>query len=76
MKDVETVIYRIRDSQFPNDLEDKIFTPFFTTKPKGNGPGLFISRQIIKDIDGEINISSDSSGTLVTVSFPLCKQKT
>jgi PAS domain S-box-containing protein len=65
----------IRDTGpgIPDDLEDKIFTPFFTTKPKGNGLGLFISRQIIKDMDGDINISSDSSGTLVTVRFPLYK---
>ncbi|WP_052476247.1 PAS domain-containing sensor histidine kinase [Cohnella kolymensis] len=60
----------------PDNLEDKIFTPFFTTKPTGNGLGLFISRQIVKDMDGDIHISSDSSGTLVTLRFPLCKQKT
>jgi PAS domain S-box-containing protein len=57
----------------PNHLEDKIFTPFFTTKPKGNGLGLFISKQIIHDMDGEVAISSDSTGTLVTVIFPISK---
>lgn len=43
----------------PQKVIDKLFTPFFTTKPKGQGTGLglSLSREIIKDIHkGSIDI--------------------
>ncbi len=55
----------------PDDIE-KIFTPFFTTKAKGNGLGMAISLKIIKDHGGNIKIDSTAhEGTTVTVTLPL-----
>ena len=55
----------------PEDIE-KIFTPFFTTKAKGNGLGMAISLKIIKDHGGNIKIESTAhEGTTVTVTLPL-----
>jgi hypothetical protein len=59
----------------------KIFDPFFTTKSKvndkkdaGNGLGLFISYNIIKEHGGEISVKSGlSMGTEFTISLPLNK---
>lgn len=52
----------IRDNGngIPQAVLDKIFTPFFTTKPAGSGTGLglSISRDIIKDHDGEIMVNT------------------
>jgi signal transduction histidine kinase len=52
----------IRDNGngIPQAVVDKIFTPFFTTKPAGSGTGLglSISRDIIHDHEGEIMVNS------------------
>ncbi|MBI5642054.1 MAG: PAS domain S-box protein [Deltaproteobacteria bacterium] len=53
-----------------SDLEN-IFTPFFTTKPKGSGLGMAISLKIIKEHGGLLKIdSTPGKGTSVTVYLP------
>jgi two-component system NtrC family sensor kinase len=57
----------------PEQLQ-KIFTPFYTTKPggKGTGLGLSISYAIIKSLAGEISVSSSAGrGTTFTIFLPL-----
>lgn len=53
---------RIRDtgSGIPADILDKLFNPFFTTKPvgKGTGLGLSICQQIIKNHQGSLDVVS------------------
>jgi PAS domain S-box-containing protein len=52
----------------PPDIIDKIFLPFYSTKPKGSGLGLAISKTIIEAHQGEIKIdSAPDQGTSVTV---------
>lgn len=49
---------------------DKIFIPFFTTKKKGSGIGLSLSRQIIRMHKGSINYTtSPEEGTTFTITF-------
>jgi signal transduction histidine kinase len=49
----------------------QLFKPFFTTKPKGSGLGLTISRQIIEDHHGELRIESEpGKGTECVISLP------
>ena len=51
----------------------RISEPFFTTKPpgKGMGLGLFLAKNVIHRLDGEIDIQSkEGIGTTVTVKFP------
>ena len=52
---------------------DKIFWPFFTTKGegKGIGVGLAISKRIIEDYGGKINVASTQGrGTTITLCLP------
>ena len=44
----------------PLEIKDKIFQPFFTTKPTGSGTGLglSLSYDIVKAHSGEINVKS------------------
>ncbi len=54
------------------DVQEKLFTPFFTTKPRGTGLGLAVSYGIVKDHGGEIHVESNvGRGAAFTVALPL-----
>ena len=46
----------------PADVMDKMFSPFFTTKPQGSGLGLAIVRKIVDAHDGRIDVSARPEG--------------
>ncbi len=50
----------------PDDIKDKIFQPFFTTKPAGQGTGLglSLSYDIVKAHGGELNVKSQPGETI------------
>jgi signal transduction histidine kinase len=56
------------------EILSRVFDPFFTTKPAGSGTGLglSISRQLVLDHRGQIEIDSPSgSGATVRLRFPI-----
>ena len=56
----------------PPDVTEKIFSPFFTTKPQGSGLGLAIVRKIVDAHDGRIDVSAHpEGGTRVEVTLPV-----
>jgi len=58
---------------------DRIFDPFYTTKPvgKGTGLGLSICYGIIKKMGGDIHVrSAMGEGTTFTIEIPICKAST
>ena len=66
----------IRDNGtgIPRDVIDKIFNPFFTTKPtdQGTGLGLALSNDIVRQHGGEIRVDSEpGSHTEMVVTIPL-----
>jgi signal transduction histidine kinase len=57
----------------PGKIREKIFQPFFTTKPTGQGTGLglSLSYDIIKAHGGEIKVESkESKGTIFMIQLP------
>jgi two-component system sensor histidine kinase AtoS len=55
----------------PANQLDALFTPFYTTKPKGTGLGLALTLKIIEEHRGTIRIASEvGHGTVVTVLLP------
>src|SRR5438876_5966271 len=71
---IATVVVDVSDDGpgVPADLTDRIFNPFFTTKPEGSGLGLAIGRKIVDARDGRIDISSaPETGTRFRVTLPV-----
>ena len=59
----------------PEDIQDRIFEPYFTTKEQGSGLGLAISYSIIKKHDGVIELESKKGqGTVFTIYLPRSKE--
>ena len=76
---VNRVFLEIRDNGIGISEEDmdKIFDPFFTTKSveDGTGLGLSIVYSLVKEMKGDISISSKfQESTEVIVSFPIKKR--
>lgn len=64
----------IRDTGFGMDEQtiSSLFYPFFTTKKNGTGLGMLISKKIIENHGGQINVQSElGKGTIVTVLLPI-----
>jgi signal transduction histidine kinase len=70
----QTVVFRITDCGpgIPEDVREKMLTPFFTTKPpgKGTGLGLSISRSIIEKHAGKLWIDADAPNTTFVIDVP------
>ena len=73
-----TIITTISDNGpgIPPEVMDRIFSPFFTTKPQGSGLGLAIVRKIVDAHDGRIDVSERSGGgTVFRVTLPVRNQQ-
>jgi signal transduction histidine kinase/predicted CoA-binding protein len=74
-KDGEWVIVELEDNGpgIPEDIQEKIFSPFFTTKAvgKGTGLGLNISYKIIEKHSGDVKVFSKPGKTRFQVSLPV-----
>lgn len=56
----------------PEELQERVFEPLFSTRPEGTGLGLTISRRIAVAHGGKIElISPPGEGTTFRVTFPL-----
>lgn len=54
-----------------DDIKEKIFRPFFTTKPKGVGLGLAVVKRIIERLGGSIDVESKVNiGTRFIIKIP------
>lgn len=52
---------------------DNLFVPFYSTKPQGSGIGLIISREYIRNQDGELTLNNrqDAQGAVARISLKM-----
>ena len=69
------IVVQITDSGsgIPTEIQSRIFQPFFTTKPagEGSGLGLHIVRQIVEKHQGRISANSEPGRTTFSVFLPV-----
>jgi len=60
----------------PEEIRDKMFTPMFTTKSKGQGFGLPVVKRMTESLGGTVSFESEEGkGTTFTVRLPLQRTK-
>jgi signal transduction histidine kinase len=56
----------------PKEVVENVFKPFFTTKTKGTGFGLYTSKRIVEAHGGKISVESEvGKGTTFTIRIPI-----
>ena len=76
-RDRDRVVVRVIDngSGIPADIRDRVFDPFFSTKPvgKGTGLGLDIVRRLVRHNEGDIELQSQPGHTEFRVVLPVAE---
>ena len=70
----DQLLIAIKDngSGIPDSIKDKIFQPFFTTKPTGQGTGLglSLSYDIVQAHGGKLEVKSNAEGSMFKIHLP------
>jgi PAS domain S-box-containing protein len=70
----DTVILKVADNGegMSDEVLNKIFEPYFTTKDFGSGIGLTMVYKVVKEHMGDISVASqEGKGTSFTINFPI-----
>lgn len=74
--DYITIDFKDTGCGIPQEHLEKIYEPLFTTKPKGIGLGLAISRRLTEQNGGKIEVASQAGrGTTFTLKLPTEKRR-
>jgi len=65
------ILFKDNGEGIPHSILPFVFDPFFSTKDEGTGLGLSLSRKLIQNHMGTIQVDSDSSGTTFTIRLPV-----
>jgi nitrogen fixation/metabolism regulation signal transduction histidine kinase len=70
----ERIVLCVEDNGagFPEELKNRMFEPYATTKPKGTGLGLPVVKKIVEEHHGEIDVCNiEGSGARISVRLPV-----
>ena len=59
----------------PPEIQEKLFEPFVTDKPKGTGLGLAITKRMVEAHQGKIELETYPGGTIFKVFLPIHELK-
>ncbi len=66
-----TLLFRDSGAGIPEELRERIFEPFFSTKPNGSGLGLTLVRRVVSGAGGSLFVeSSATEGTTFRILLP------
>ena len=54
----------------PEELRERVFEPFFTTRPQGTGLGLSVVKAVAASHGGEVSVATSNLGTCFTIQLP------
>jgi signal transduction histidine kinase len=72
-REIDEVVITVQDSGVgvPEDIKNKLFTPLFTTKAKGQGFGLPVVKRMTEALDGNVTFESkEGKGTKFIIRLP------
>jgi signal transduction histidine kinase len=72
-KEAKGVLISVKDTGvgIPEDVKDKLFTPMFTTKAKGQGFGLAVIKRMTEALGGTVAFKSqEGKGTIFIIHLP------
>ena len=72
-KEAKETVISVKDTGvgIPEAVKDKLFTPMFTTKSKGQGFGLAVIKRMTEALGGTVTfVSQEGKGTTFKVHFP------
>jgi signal transduction histidine kinase len=49
---------------------DKVFNPYFTTRPHGTGLGLYLTKMIIENMNGKVIVENEGDGARISLCVP------
>ncbi len=70
----QMIVIEVQDTGkgIPEEMMDKLFQPFFTTKAKGTGLGLAVTKRLVEDNGGSIKaVNNAFGGATFTISLPV-----
>lgn len=71
LKDKTTITVEDNGIGISKETRDKLFTPLFTTKAKGQGLGLAVVKRLTEGLDGKVIVESqEGKGTKFTIELP------
>jgi nitrogen-specific signal transduction histidine kinase len=70
------IVFTVGDSGpgIPDELRERVFYPFFTTKQGGSGVGLAQAQKIVAGHGGRLELAGDAGGALFRVRLPLAAE--
>lgn len=77
-RDLDYAVVTVTDNAggIPEEIKDRIFEPYFTTRKKGTGIGLYMTKMIIENsMDGKLTVRNTGDGAEFVIVMPL-KEKT
>ncbi len=51
-------------------LIQKVFDPYFTTRPHGTGLGLYMTKMILENMNGNVTVENTGDGVIISLSVP------
>lgn len=73
-RDCDVSVVTITDNAggIPEDIKSRIFDPYFTTREKGTGVGLYMAKIIIENsMDGKLTVNNTAGGAEFVIIMPL-----